>query len=681
MNVFKYFLYFTILVAYSRTTYSDVSYNETQDGLIIFDSYTDKFGTILLRMVKYDSITQCTIPGEPRMHLRLIFSNGTVRPLDFDFPVNTWNYCPIDWIFALLVEPNLILLNYYNFSDTQPTVDGVYQENGVFVDYWGNIKNTFRLGFGSPYARRVTVGFIPSDGILRTYQEPNGAIGWNRFTSPDKNGQITDDGGGYFYNNTINEKITDFRAFNLLEGGFGCIIVSKPTAQSSLELQDASFPRFIAYISLLKTGRAIPTKLFSLYRTSIPFASLNFMRCAVVFDGTGNECLIITSMNNTSNITSNNSTMNSNSTAINNTTLADILISSIHFGSQGSITAIQPLDADDHLPDMTFISLFYGGYVTMGIVNTTTKETGGVMLDSNGNKIELWSFGTAVNHSSAFLLNNTLWGAKSVNDTTWAIITKTLPKLKAADADDRYENPNINITFPTIGAVIPSNIRQINITYEGPITLSSGNITIYQEDKSGSADVFRQGMHQFSQPFQINVQDQTVSIHVLDSTFNIPNSTYYVIVDTNFVRDFDTNEALLGIGKESWRFTTEPFKSGEVDIGSQSGIIRLTPEATIAFKNSLKSSSSIYEDILNDLANAIPISHNRLDIKKKYQINSDQILLRITIHPSKNNSEISTKQVTSNLKTLIKYKDITSISRYNYTDWLDSSYGFQESSK
>ncbi|CAG8519760.1 9048_t:CDS:2 [Ambispora gerdemannii] len=621
------------------------------------------------------------------MHLRLVFSNGTVRPLDFDFPVNKWNYCPTDWIYVFLVEPNLILLNYFNFSDVKPEVNGVYRENGVFVDYWGNIKNTFRLGFGSPYNRRVTIGFGPSSGILRTYQLPNGNIGWKRFTKPDENGQISDDGEGSFYDKSINETIINYRTFTLLDGGFGCIMVTRYIFQSPLELQDATFPQWNVYVSFLRSSSSIPTKPFIQYQTPIQLIKLEFQRCAIVFDGTGNECFMIASMNHTVFMETQNQTATNTSITINdngNTTSADLntplkIYSSIQFRSQGSVTAIQKLNVSPPIDSLN--PLFYGGYVTFEVTNKT--KAGGVMLNRDGSVREKWTFETFANQSNVFPLSNTIWAAKkdTIAAKNWTIITKTFPRFKASNADERYRNPNIVITFPTIGAVIPSNIAQISITYSEPVTLSSGNITIYQEGKYGSADIFRQGGNQLSQSLQINIQEKKVSISVLDSTFNVPNAIYYVIVDTDFVRDSDTGEALLGMGKESWRFTTEPFKAGGDDNGRKSGIIRLTLEGTIEFKNSLKSNSSIYEDILSELANAISISRKRFEIKKKYQIDGDQILLRITILPSENDSENNVQQVMSNLKTIIKYKDITSISKYNYTEWLDSSYGFQESSK
>ncbi|CAG8559767.1 4638_t:CDS:10 [Ambispora gerdemannii] len=517
----------------------------------------------------------------------------------------------------------------------------------------------------------------------------NGNIGWNRFTKPDDNGQISDDGEGSFYNKSINENIANYRPFTLLDGGFGCIIVTRYIYQSPLELQDATLSQWTVYVSFLRSGSSIPTKPFIQYQTPIQLIKLEFQRCAIVFDGTGNECFMIASMNRTVsvNTTATNTSIttdgNGNKTnGLDNTTLTDLntplkIYSIIQFRSYCAVIAIQKLNVSFQM-DLLF-PLFYGGYVMYEAVKT--DKTGGYMLDRDGILREKWSFETFANHSSAFYLSNTIWAAKkdTIAAKNWTIITKTFPRFKASNADERYRNPNIVITFPTIGAVIPSNIAQISITYSEPVTLSSGNITIYQEGKYGSADIFRQGGNQLSQSLQINIQEKKVSISVLDSTFNVPNATYYVIIDTDFVQDSDTGETLFGMGKESWRFTTEPFKAGSSDRGRKSGIIRLTTEGSIAFKNSLKSGSFIYEDISNVLANVIPISSKRVEIKKKYQFDGDQILFRIIILPSENNSENSVQQVMSNLKTLIKYKDITSISKYNYTEWLDSSYGFQES--
>ena len=56
-------------------------------------------------------------------------------------------------------------------------------------------------------------------------------------------------------------------------------------------------------------------------------------------------------------------------------------------------------------------------------------------------------------------------------------------------------------------------------------------------------------------PILVNI----ISLSVLPSTFNQPNSKYYVKIDANFVKQSNTLEPLLGISKYKWIFSTGNF--------------------------------------------------------------------------------------------------------------------------
>ena len=43
---------------------------------------------------------------------------------------------------------------------------------------------------------------------------------------------------------------------------------------------------------------------------------------------------------------------------------------------------------------------------------------------------------------------------------------------------------------------------------------------------------------------------------VLESTFNQPNSNYYIVVNGNVVRDWTSNHPLLGVERNHWTFNT-----------------------------------------------------------------------------------------------------------------------------
>ena len=57
-----------------------------------------------------------------------------------------------------------------------------------------------------------------------------------------------------------------------------------------------------------------------------------------------------------------------------------------------------------------------------------------------------------------------------------------------------------------------------------------------------------------SKGYQVSSDDVTLSLAVLPSTF--PNSTYYIKIDIDFVRQNKTLEPLLGISKNQWIITT-----------------------------------------------------------------------------------------------------------------------------
>jgi len=47
-----------------------------------------------------------------------------------------------------------------------------------------------------------------------------------------------------------------------------------------------------------------------------------------------------------------------------------------------------------------------------------------------------------------------------------------------------------------------------------------------------------------------------LTLDVLNSTFNQPNMTYYVVLDNGFVQSMEDGEPILGIPGEKWKFRT-----------------------------------------------------------------------------------------------------------------------------
>src|SRR5437764_3879891 len=105
----------------------------------------------------------------------------------------------------------------------------------------------------------------------------------------------------------------------------------------------------------------------------------------------------------------------------------------------------------------------------------------------------------------------------------------------------------INWTIPVINETISFETTEIQIAYNVPIECSSQNISIYQ--KFDEKDILRETFSGESNNCNVLSDNTTLSLTVLSSTFNQPNSIYYVEIDPNFVMHNSTSEPLLGITK------------------------------------------------------------------------------------------------------------------------------------
>ena len=102
---------------------------------------------------------------------------------------------------------------------------------------------------------------------------------------------------------------------------------------------------------------------------------------------------------------------------------------------------------------------------------------------------------------------------------------------------------------------VSEETTQIQIGYNVPIECSSQNISIYQK-VNDTIDILRETYSGKSNNCQVLSDNTTLSLTVLSSTFNQPNTIYYVNIDPNFVKHNTTLEPLLGILKYKWTFFT-----------------------------------------------------------------------------------------------------------------------------
>jgi hypothetical protein len=124
--------------------------------------------------------------------------------------------------------------------------------------------------------------------------------------------------------------------------------------------------------------------------------------------------------------------------------------------------------------------------------------------------------------------------------------------------DKGYDNPIINWTTPAINETIPVETTQIQVAYNVPIVCSPQNISIYQK-VDDTKDILRETYSGESNNCQVLSDNTTLSLTVLSSTFNLPNSIYYIKINAGFVKQNATLEPLLGISKYKWIFFTGLF--------------------------------------------------------------------------------------------------------------------------
>jgi hypothetical protein len=92
------------------------------------------------------------------------------------------------------------------------------------------------------------------------------------------------------------------------------------------------------------------------------------------------------------------------------------------------------------------------------------------------------------------------------------------------------------------------------------VRLSTANISIFQLNddpyKPYKPSLLRQTISGDSKLCTVGSDNYTVHIPIFRSTFNQPNSSYYVVIENDFVISQARNEPLLGTNEKTWMFST-----------------------------------------------------------------------------------------------------------------------------
>ncbi|CAG8663520.1 2325_t:CDS:2, partial [Dentiscutata heterogama] len=95
--------------------------------------------------------------------------------------------------------------------------------------------------------------------------------------------------------------------------------------------------------------------------------------------------------------------------------------------------------------------------------------------------------------------------------------------------------------------------------------------------------------------------------------------------------------------------------------------------------------SIFFSGLKNELAKMIPVEEGRLSSTERRQIDlsitdSQRLLISLSINEAKSSDKRITTQIRNDLDMLIRNKEFTSISTGSYTQFLDDSYGFIQTS-
>lgn len=279
-----------------------------------------------------------------------------------------------------------------------------------------------------------------------------------------------------------------------------------------------------------------------LYQSSQDNYTLKYFNCEVSSSGIGQVCMITTILSNSTNTTS--------------------YYAKLHYLTSGAVIKISPIlsEANRTVTDFSFnlISIPFGGYLyTNYSYENNVTSVYGLIYDRSVDNSRDWDLPQPSIINSRrhvkILPNNTLLLAKPESNNSWSFVTVDLPGILV---DHGYSNVHINTTFPRIDDNIPTFTDKITITYNEPVELSTGNISIYQFGDSGS--VLRQYVSGIDGNGFCSISDDglIVTIDVIKSTFSKPLGKFYVKTDNNFVRNKAYKEPLIGIYENIWKFNT-----------------------------------------------------------------------------------------------------------------------------
>ncbi|RGB30356.1 hypothetical protein C1646_765457 [Rhizophagus diaphanus] len=672
-------LFLSILLVILPVKSSIITYEEKQiktPNVMNIKNFDD--GTIVIRIahdVNYTAPLRTCF--EESFSIRTIYPDETIKEFDISLDIQPFNFCILPKIKFYPIKRNLLFVTFVVAADVNNPY--TYDDWGLIVDLDGVIHNKYKLGssFVNPNTNEwspdqdstITLNVHRDDGFLRTTPITNSTGFALQQYKIDENNAIQ------LLGETIIEYPTGHPIGTVATTNGGYAIIYPNITMSTIPFS----PQMILYGIFLEYGKNIIQEPVILYQTRAPILEVTLINCDFAYIGVGQTCIL---------------TLN---TAQGQNTL--VKVDFLSSGTAYDVKAFQSPGGANY----SIKSLRYGGYFlyyTQPIVNDATRlNLYGFILDTNGIQYS-WGlpYPTLTNSEAdiTILPNNTLIIPQPEVGQSWSLISIALSRIEGG-RDNSFENLQINATIPEVNAVIdPSETKIFTIKYYDQVDLSPNyNVTILQDDGTGNG-IIRQitSISNNNGEFVRYIDDFTIEITVIDSTFNQPNAKYYVLIDNGFVKNRNYQEPIIGIQNNGWSFITKnesvssksnlKEKIKEMIDSSINGKVRLTSDATInfkSFKHDKFKREEFFDKLTSELAKAVPVGSERITTNGRYEIDTsvspEQYILAINIQKAKNKDEKSVNSIAEDLDTLIKKKLITVIGSGAYSNYLDHEYGYK----
>ncbi|CAJ0841764.1 14638_t:CDS:10 [Entrophospora sp. SA101] len=676
-------LFCVVLNNQPANSYNIATYNDNEAGLHIFNTLFYGDGSLVNYMVKPVNET-CV---EPKFYIRVIYANGTTETSTQIYSIPEFNFCKntiglMGPMFTLTINnlrPKHAIMIYMNSTDINSSANyGILLSiNGEFISKFYIDKSSSINGIPDGPCMLTENGNFDGEFLMSNFKTNSNDYQWIHFKITKlKTGIITQAPIEY------GDVILYSSHFPALDSGFGLVIANTTITENNNSTKNIkpNQPPISIYVSLIYPNKDEIVGPFLVYQTTDINLSIDYLHCASAITSSRYMCIVKLTVKNKKH---------------------KAYWMKISFLSDGAVTGTEPLEFN-HIPDFTgsyLTILFYGGFlfnvISPSEIYKNKYTIHGYLLDNNlkinsildlPSNLTVPSFSiskslgppTLNRNYGIFTQNNTFIAIiPNENDNkNWQLISTEVSKFLPDDKG--YSNPNIDSTYPSINGVIEIGSEEINVTYNTPIVPSINNISIYQINNNEQV-ILRQSFPADSSYCTISDDKKSLNIRVLTSTFNLPNTKYYVVVEDGALKLSSTGQPLIGIYKNIWKFTTDNVAIKYSD--SANSILRLNVEGTNLFNLDSTNRSEFIGNLKNELANLTPINPTRLSFIKDqmdYTTSPPTLLLsyKITKPDNEDLQEINVAQIISNLNTLINNKFITGISRNNYTSFIDENYGF-----